>query len=98
MRRNLSQFPVEFFELLDRAASKTVTVECSTIERARSLLARFNTFRSALYRSDADEAQKVLARSICARVCGTCVEFAPRSDTWEAKLIREALEMEEERK
>lgn len=86
----IEQFPLEWFEVLERALAGPLEIDCGSEAEARSLKARFNAFRRALKAAGA--VQYDAAKSLTCRASGTKLVLEPKSMGWESIVLRKALE------
>lgn len=90
MSGSIESFPLEWFQVVDRALRGPIRLECESDRRARSIRARFNAFRRMLKESGAVEYDVV--RALTSRIDGSAVVIEPRSTSSEADILRRALE------
>jgi hypothetical protein len=96
--RHPLHYPTEYFNVLERVALKheTVVVRCETPEAARKLRGHFYAFIGSLKRA-ANSIKPEFAdefawaqRTMCS-LEGSTLTFQTRDQSWQAKLMREAL-------
>ena len=82
-----------FFDLVQRAAEGTIRINCGSAEKARTMRAAFNSWKADLKR-EGRAGDLSMAREVSARVEDSSVVFEPKSDSWIAATIAEALKGE----